>query len=39
VQNKGGIKRVLVEGADIPISPQQFAVMTWTVLLTEAEDD
>lgn len=39
VQPISGVKRVFAQGAGIPISPQQYAVLTWTVLLTEAEDD
>lgn len=39
IQSTGGIKRVIVSGADIPIAPSQYAVLNWDLSLTEAEDD
>lgn len=38
VQSTGGIKEVLVDGAT-GIDPAQYAVMTWTVQILEAQDD
>lgn len=39
IQNLAGVKRVTVTGADVPISPMQYAVVTWTIQLTEPEHD
>lgn len=39
IQSTGGIKRVVVTGADVSIAPHQYAVLSWELQLTEAEDD
>lgn len=39
IQGQIGIKRVVVDGADIEILPTQYAVVTWSTTITEAESD
>ncbi len=39
IQPLNGVKRVVVTGINDAITPQQYAVLSWTIVLTEAEDD
>jgi len=40
LQNLGGIKKVVLAGANVPIQPHQYAVLSWPVPeFTEAESD
>ncbi len=39
IQSPGGIKRVVAEGADVAIAPHQYAVLSWNLTITGAEDD
>lgn len=39
IQSTGGIKRVVASGADVSIGLHQYAVLSWELQITEAEDD
>lgn len=39
LQTISGMKRVVLSGADQPIAPEEYAVLSWTLAFTEAEDD
>lgn len=39
IQSLDGVKRVVIAGADVEISPEQYAVLSWEITITEAEDD